>query len=228
MTLTLDTSYPQVLVDFFGDEAGFNWHARLLVVSDGSGRWIGATPNLGVELIDLTQQRVRALDRASPYPQDVVEEVYGFDELEEAQISEIARRCHALARVLVFGRQAVPEDDGVWRVADPSHPSYAEAVPEGALGDESTFVARGRCGFVRIDEEWTFAEFVTSQLEAAEGAPWPAATSACSRLRRTSRGGASSGRTRRSRSTETSCRRSGRSRGRAWWASTCAPCGMAA
>lgn len=115
--------------------------------------------------MDLTQHRVRALDRAAPYPQDVVEEVYGFDDLEEAQIAEVARRCHALARVLGFGKQVMPDDEGVWRVADPSHPSFAEAVPEGALNDESSFVTRGRCGLVRIDEEWTFAEFVANQRE---------------------------------------------------------------
>lgn len=32
MTLTLDPSYPQVLIDFFNDAHGFQWHARLLVV----------------------------------------------------------------------------------------------------------------------------------------------------------------------------------------------------
>lgn len=166
MTLALDTSYPRVLIDFFNDPHGFRWHARLLVVADGSGRWIGATPDCDIELDDLTTHRVRPLERASAYPSDIVEETYGFDELDEAGVADFARLCHGLARVLGFVRQVEPEDDGHWRVADVASASFGEVVPEGAISDQATFVSRGRSGLVLLDDSWCLAEFVPTAREA--------------------------------------------------------------
>lgn len=165
MTLTLDTSYPQVLIDFFNDAHGFRWHARLLAVADGSGRWIGATPDGDIELVDLTAHRVRPLERASSYPSDILEETYGFDEMDDGGIADLARRCHGLARVLGFGRQVEPEDDGHWRVADVASSSFGEVLPEGAVSDQATFVSRGRAGLMLLDETWRLAEFVPTSKE---------------------------------------------------------------
>lgn len=166
MTLTLDTSYPQVLIDYLNDEHGFRWHARLLAVADGNGRWIGATPDGEIELIDLTWHRVRPLERVSSYPEDLLEETYGFGELDDGGIAELARRCHGLARVLGFGRQVEPEDDGHWRIADAALASFGEIVPEAAVADQGSFVSRGRSGVVLLDDVRRLTEFVPSQKEA--------------------------------------------------------------
>lgn len=48
---TVDTSFHQ-------------WHARLLFISDGAGKWNGATPELSIQVVDLTVHRVILLERS--------------------------------------------------------------------------------------------------------------------------------------------------------------------
>ena len=85
--LTLDTTRPQVLIDVSGDvlidvnpddmgqnspesadSYGHTWHARLLIISDGSGRWVCATPDGNIEDVNLTEHRVITLVRHVPTP----------------------------------------------------------------------------------------------------------------------------------------------------------------
>ena len=40
------------------EDGGFDWHTRLLIISDEHGRWIGASPDLDVSMVDLTEHRV--------------------------------------------------------------------------------------------------------------------------------------------------------------------------
>lgn len=96
------------------------------------------------------------MGRASSYPSDILQETYGFDEMDEGGIADLAR-CHGLARVLGFGRQV--------RVADVASPSFGEVLPEGAVSDQATFVSLGRAGLVLLDETWRLAEFVPTSKE---------------------------------------------------------------
>lgn len=119
-----------VIIGFFGVAlaAGFalGWIAgRLSAGRRRSVRMEAIAPDANVSPRAESTSPARVLgpatssDRSAPYSQDVAEEVCGFGELEEARIAEVAR-------VLGFGKQTVPDDDGVWRAADPGHPSYVE------------------------------------------------------------------------------------------------------
>ena len=49
---SLDVAEPQVALHFPHDANGVVWHHRLLISKLGPGRWIGASPDLELEIID--------------------------------------------------------------------------------------------------------------------------------------------------------------------------------
>ena len=68
---TLDILERQALIDFWGDEDGFFWHHRILLLPGASpGRWIVATPDLEVQFTDISEHRVVPLARAEEFPAD--------------------------------------------------------------------------------------------------------------------------------------------------------------
>ena len=69
--LSLDIGLEQVLVEF-QDDAEFTWHARILVVALGAGRWVLCTPDLNVEVDDLSAKNVIPVGRRSPLPRRVL------------------------------------------------------------------------------------------------------------------------------------------------------------
>eukprot|EP00959_Pyramimonas_sp_CCMP1952_P230517 4818943-Pyramimonas_sp.AAC.1 len=62
----LDIVEKQVLIDFFDDENGLFWHARILLIPGGQGRWIVCSPTLAVQVADLSTHRIRILRRGEP------------------------------------------------------------------------------------------------------------------------------------------------------------------
>ena len=127
---SLDVAQRQVLVDFFGDAAGFNWHARLLFHASpaADGKWVCATPDLDVELISLADHRVVPLGRATEIPQRYRAAAYVFDPLSDSELDSLARRARELAEILGFLKPGVQADPGArWRLADPSGDSFGES-----------------------------------------------------------------------------------------------------
>eukprot|EP00972_Heterocapsa_arctica_P006299 923761-Heterocapsa_arctica.AAC.1 len=59
---SLATTLEQILVAFFGDANGVFWHMRLLLIHGGGGKWIAATPDHELEVIDITEYRVIPLE----------------------------------------------------------------------------------------------------------------------------------------------------------------------
>ena len=161
---TLDVPERQCLVGFFNDPNGFLWHHRLLLQPTPTpGVWIGATPDFAVELITLTQHRVVALTRASPFPQQYVAQVYAFDEdIDAAQLRDLREQGRALLDILgITAAGAAVAPAGVWRIADPAHKGFGEELPDTIRqAPDDEFVQRETCGMCRIDEEWVFCQMV--------------------------------------------------------------------
>ena len=69
-THSLDIAHRQCLIDFFNDPNQLRWHARVLVHQspNGDGRWVGFTPDLEAQVVDLSDHRVTALGRNEPLP----------------------------------------------------------------------------------------------------------------------------------------------------------------
>eukprot|EP00971_Amphidinium_carterae_P087653 1734223-Amphidinium_carterae.1 len=87
----LDVDEPQCLVDFFEDPNGYRWHMRLLLIQGGSNssRWIWATPDLEVQVGDLSDHRIVALSKGQPLPPDKIQETYGFDPLTPEALNQL-------------------------------------------------------------------------------------------------------------------------------------------
>eukprot|EP00969_Alexandrium_andersonii_P226368 9996287-Alexandrium_andersonii.AAC.1 len=67
-----------------------------------------------------------------------------------------------LAGIVGFtGTAGAPERAaGRWRISDTSHEAFGTLVPDAALQDEDSVVAREDVGLVLIDEGWTTMERV--------------------------------------------------------------------
>ena len=174
-----DSGLRIVLVDYFNDQHGFNWHMRALIVHGGGSQWVAATPDHELELLDLSAHRVIPLRRGEEFPQRVRGEVYAFDEFDDGEEDAIIRQANEYAAALGFAAAPVTRAPGVWRVSDTAHTLFGELVPEEALNDDDTVVIRGAAGLACIDDEWITMEKVDDPaLDAWRARPnfsWPGA-----------------------------------------------------
>ncbi|CAK0872712.1 unnamed protein product, partial [Prorocentrum cordatum] len=166
----------QVLIDFFDDENGLNWHARILLIPGGQGRWIVCSPTLAVQVADLSSHRIRILRRGEPIDPAYLREAFVFDEeLDEGELARIRAEAHELAEVAGFdltgfrpaAGPAAAAENATWRVADPVHRAFGEVVPLDALRDQEGCTLGDKVGWVTIDDTGVLIEqVVDDRLEA--------------------------------------------------------------
>lgn len=162
----LDISTPQVVIDFFNDADGFNWHGRLLLerIND-TGRWIVATPDLSVEMADLSTHRVITLRRNQRFPDAVDGQCYYFDPLTPAELDDLHSQARALAAVYgVAAGTVAATSDALWVVSDPGHPRFDEVVADEAMQIFGRYHVQDHLGIVNIgrdgSDEWVSVERV--------------------------------------------------------------------
>ena len=100
---TLDVPERQVLVDFWEDEDGYFWHHQLLLLqASQAGRWLVATPDLEVQLADLSTHRVVPLQRSDVFPATYRGTIYAFDPdiITGAQIEVLRRSARFLLEIM--------------------------------------------------------------------------------------------------------------------------------
>ena len=163
--LTLDVPEVQVLVHYPNDGGGMFWHHRVLLHRVDAGDWICLTPDLEFQRHDLSVQRHRVLERASPFPGDILAEIYAHDPLSRAQLQTYKRQSKIMAAVL--GDGAIDELETVaWVVADPVHSRFGEVIDSQLLANEATGTAFTVRGVVLLDGEELFVERITlSELD---------------------------------------------------------------
>ena len=96
---SLDVPEAQVAIDF-PDDANFTWHARVLVVRLTDSVWIGFSPDLEAELIDLREHRVVPLARGAPFPARVRNDIYYRVAITDAEVTAARQECQELATVM--------------------------------------------------------------------------------------------------------------------------------
>ena len=156
----LDIAQSQVLVDF-PDDANFEWHHRVLLVSLGGSRWICLTSTLSVQLIDLSNHRVIVLRRASAFPAARANDSFVFDpaDVTPAVLRDMVTQAEEMA--VVYG--GVPQvqaaaSDTVWRLSDASHLSFGEEVPAAVLPSPELFRPEEDVALVKVDGKWITAK----------------------------------------------------------------------
>ena len=167
---TPDIPEKQILVDFFDDHDGWNWHHRVLLQQVGTGTtWVHLTPDMEVGTTDLAAHRVIILGRSAAIPKAKAHEAYCFDQvIAEDELASARRQARDLAGLL--GGAGVLQDRlaETWRISDPAHDAFGEAIPHDVTGSEARFVSRGRVALALVDEEWLTCDLV----EDAEVSEW--------------------------------------------------------
>ena len=155
----LDITQPQVMVDF-PDDANFEWHHRVLLISLGGFRWICSTPTLSVQLVDLSNHRVIVLRRASAFPPARAHDSFVFDpaDVTPAVLADLVSQAEEMA--VVYGGVPQPQaaaSDVVWRIGNASHFSFGEAVPAAVLRSPELFKPEEDVALVKNNGKWTTA-----------------------------------------------------------------------
>ena len=160
--MSLDVEERQILVRYEGD--AIPWRHRVLLVQIDGAKWIWGTPDLEVQSSDLAGLTIRALARASPFPNDCAP-VYAFDNpIDGRDLNALRAEAGRLAAVLgvSVGVAAKTVMDAEWLFADYAVDLFGTAVSETILGDQGKCIVKSSKGIAEVDGEWQFIEHVAT------------------------------------------------------------------
>ena len=125
-----------VAIDFFEDEDGLLWHARiLLAATPTAGVWIAGTPDYDVESLELKNHRVVPCTRGAAYPVRASSELYAFESpIPDQNLREMrgmARDLLGVLGALVPGQVPAGTSPGLWLISDTAHAQFGEELPRG-------------------------------------------------------------------------------------------------
>ena len=126
--LTLDVNDPQVLLHVPLDPNGYTEHHRVLLCRLGPGRWVAATPDHDLDILDLNSRRHTVLSRRAVFPAHLADAVYAFDPLTRNELEQLRRQAKTMSVIL---GDEVQEDvpNQVWVFSDPSSSRIGSLVP---------------------------------------------------------------------------------------------------
>eukprot|EP00435_Cladocopium_sp_Y103_P054849 s429_g18.t1 len=138
---TLDVVEPQVLVHYEHDPH-LTEHHRLLLVKVTAGRWIAASPDHELALLDLNTSRHVVLRRNSEFPQHLIADAYIFDPIARADLERLRQEAKIMAMVLNDeDMEEIPAH--VWVFSDPASSHLGVEVPLDILPTAVTLERRG-------------------------------------------------------------------------------------
>eukprot|EP00435_Cladocopium_sp_Y103_P036711 s704_g9.t1 len=160
--LTLNISEVQILVNYPGDGDGFFWHHRILLCRVEGSTWLTLSPDHDIVRHDLAAIPHRVLDRSSPFPEDIADEIYAHDPIGRATLTAFKRQANTMA--VILGEGALPESETfTWVISEPEHPGFGTEVDRAILHDPSTGLSFAAKGVVQINGEETFVERVLTK-----------------------------------------------------------------
>jgi hypothetical protein len=133
---TLDIEEKQVLARYDEDDY-FTWHHRVLLKRLEGSKWLVLTPDLGVEVCDLSVRPMVPLRRAAPFPAAQAADAYIFDPITPVELDEAKREARRLAGILADDQEDVEE--AIWLVAQPGHENFGKEVPVADVENEQLF-----------------------------------------------------------------------------------------
>ena len=161
--VALDIQETQVAIDF-PDDARFTWHVRVLMsqLSDG-GRWVGFSPDLEAEVIDMADHRVVPLVRKAPFPARISGDVYYRTGITDEEFADVLYQCRALAAVLGAPGTATPAPIVAdWVYSDAGFEKFGEVVESRLAMTPRTIVVRDHVALINVaidgGPSWTPAE----------------------------------------------------------------------
>ena len=167
---TLDVGDLQVAIHFPDDP--LPWHHRLCLVEGGGGKWVVLTPDLDLEVENLSEYTVAALARAAPFPARLGNGIYAFDAVDDGTLRRLRSEAFALAKAVGFDLKGAiaPGPVARWLVADTGHPEYGTEVAAGIVADPERFVEKTSVGLANLgtsaEPTWVHIESVLEADEA--------------------------------------------------------------
>ena len=157
--LSLDIPEVQLLINYPLDADGFLWHHRVLLHRIERSRWICLTPDHDLQIHDLATTVHRILDRRSPFPDDIADEIYAHDQIGKAQLSGFKRRAKVQAALLGEG-DIDDSEASEWVISEVGHESFGTTVDPALVNNGATGLAFSSKGVVIQDGEEIFIERV--------------------------------------------------------------------
>jgi hypothetical protein len=162
---SLDIREPQILVFFEPDQV--QWHHRVLLRRLHDAVWVLATPELEVQVEDLSRLRIATLPPAANIPAQLDREnVHLFAALTDQQLQDLHAQASRMAAVL--GGAAVQPEDSVpgrahWLASDPALESFGEPITDDIVNNGATGVTRNSIGMALVGGVWLPAERVADK-----------------------------------------------------------------
>ena len=156
---TLNISEVQILVNFPADNDGFFWHHRILLCRVEGSTWLTLTPDHEIVRHDLAAIPHRILDRSSPFPEDILDEIYAHDEIGLASLNAFKRQANTMA--VILGEGTLPESESyTWVVSEPDRDDFGEEVDRFTLHNPTTGLTFSTKGVIQISGEEVYVERV--------------------------------------------------------------------
>ena len=146
---SLNIPEPQVLVHYPNDTDGFTHHHRVLLHKIGGGRWVALTPDLELQVHDLSTQSHLVLGRHSVFPPHIADACYVFDEITKNELERQKKLAKTMGAIL-DDSSAVDVSASHWYVADPSSDRFGKMIPVELVDD---IVSLGTHGVLQWDQE---------------------------------------------------------------------------
>ena len=162
--VTLGIPEPQLLLHEPTDPWGYIWHHRIALCRAGGARWVTLTPDLELDVVDLSARRHRVLDRARGFPRDVQALVYAHDPLTRGEIDAYKRQAQMQA-ALLDGDAMVAQEEESWVIWETDRADFGEKV------DDDEVVGGRYRGYVEIGGiEVAVRRFAANVVEAVNRA----------------------------------------------------------
>ena len=154
--VTLDLPEPQVLVNRPGDPNG-EWHHYLLLKRMQPGTWVGLSPTLALDNLDLNALPHVVLERLAPFPAAQANETLAHDLIGKAALESFKRR--AVTTAAILGEGDMNEIDYIaWHIAEAEHKRFGEEIDPQLLANAATGLAFTRKGVILLNGEEVFVE----------------------------------------------------------------------
>ena len=162
---SLDIREPQIPIFYEQDQV--QWHHRVLLRRLRDAVWVLATPELEMQVEDLSKLRLAAFPPAANIPAQINREnVHLFVTLSDARLQDLHAQATRMAAVL--GGAAIQPEDSVpgrahWLVSDPALENFGMPITDDIVNNGATGVTRNSIGMALVGSVWLPVERVADK-----------------------------------------------------------------
>ena len=119
----IETRHRLCLVAFHEDPE-ITWHMRALLVKGPDSKWIAASPDHELEILDVASRPVLPVTSGAELPLGVRDDVYAFDPFENDEEDELDEAAQQYAILVGFVADGAVASGDTWRFSDTAHEKF--------------------------------------------------------------------------------------------------------